>query len=67
MKKCKCDIELMEKTIKSAVGRQSPYEVDKDGNKLFYVDSFGYRGLIPGETKECYKNGARCYLKVMKK
>lgn len=67
MKTCKCDIELMKETIKSVTGRKSPWMIDKNGKELFYVDSFGYRGIIPGETEECYYNGAECYLKIMRK
>jgi len=52
---CQCDIEKISMTMEAAVGRSSGFETDKDGNKLFYVDSFGWRGPIPGETTECYE------------
>lgn len=67
--KCNCNIELMEQIINAVVSknRKPPYECDKDGNPLFYVDSFGYRDLIPGETRECYKDGAKCYMHIMRK
>lgn len=51
---CKCDVDQIKETMEAAVKRNAPYQVDKDGNKLFYVDSFGYRGPIPGECSECY-------------
>ena len=53
---CKCDIDKIKETMEAAVSRIPPHEVDKDGNKLFYCDSFGYRGPIPGETTECYNS-----------
>ena len=53
---CECDIEKIKETVEAVVKRIAPYEADKDGNKLFYCDSFGYRGPIPGETKECYES-----------
>ncbi|KKN37367.1 hypothetical protein LCGC14_0764310 [marine sediment metagenome] len=55
VKDCKCDIEKVKETMEAAVSRRSPWEIDKDGAALFYCDSFGYRGQIPGETKECYQ------------
>ncbi len=51
---CTCDVEKRQQIIESVVKRVAPYMVDKDDNKLFYVDSFGWRGLIPGECKVCY-------------
>jgi hypothetical protein len=51
---CKCDIDKIKETMEAAVSRRAPWEVDKGGNPLFYCDSFGYRGKIPGETEECY-------------
>ncbi len=53
---CKCDIDKIKETMNAAVKRIAPYEADKDGNKLFYVDSFGWRGPVPGETSECYES-----------
>ena len=55
VKDCQCDIEKISMTMEAAVKRIAPNEVDKDGNRLFYVDSFGWRGPIPGETDECYQ------------
>lgn len=52
---CHCDIEKIKTTMNSAVKRVSPWEVDAQGNRLFYVDSFGYRGQIPGESEVCYQ------------
>jgi hypothetical protein len=52
---CECNIDTIKTTVEAAISRRAPYEVDKDGNKLFYVDSFGYRGPIPGESPECYQ------------
>lgn len=53
---CKCDIDKIKRSMNAAVKRIAPFECDKDGNKLFYVDSFGYRGPVPGETNECYES-----------
>jgi hypothetical protein len=52
---CQCDIDKIKETMEAAVSRRAPWEVDKDGNGLFYCDSFGWRGPIPGETDECYQ------------
>lgn len=51
---CTCDIQKVEATCEAAVNRAAPYMVDKDGNALFYVDSFGLRGRVPGECTVCY-------------
>ncbi len=51
---CTCDKDKIEDAKKRAVRRIAPYECDAEGNKLFYVDSFGYRGPFPGECQECY-------------
>ena len=52
---CQCNIDKIKKTMNAAVARRSPWEVDKDGQALFYCDSFGFRGKIPGETEDCYR------------
>jgi len=52
---CTCDLEKIKETKLAAVKRVAPYYVDKDGNQLFYIDSFGWRGPYPGESQECYK------------
>ena len=51
---CTCDIQKVESTCEAAVSRKAPYMVDKDGKTLFYVDSFGLRGRVPGECTTCY-------------
>jgi len=52
---CKCNLKLIEDTKNKATVRKSGYYVDKDDNRLFFVDSFGFRGQYPGESNECYK------------
>ena len=52
---CTCDFEKRQETLDRAEKRVAPFVVDKDGNELFYLDSFGYRGQIPGECDDCYK------------
>ncbi len=54
MTTCTCDKEMIEDAKRRAVRRIAPYQCDTEGNKLFYVDSFGYRGPFPGECQECY-------------
>jgi len=51
---CTCNTQKVEETCNAAVSRKAPYMVDKNGNNLFYVDSFGLRGQVPGECKYCY-------------
>lgn len=51
---CPCDIEKIKTTVKSAVVQRTPFMLDVHGKALFSVDSFGFRGRIPGESKECY-------------
>jgi hypothetical protein len=52
---CTCDIKKVEETANAAISRIAPYMVDKDKNKLFYMDSFGMRGPVPGECDLCYE------------
>jgi hypothetical protein len=54
-KDCTCNLEQRQATVDAAVERKAPWVVDKDGNRLFYVDSFGWRGRIPGECNVCYE------------
>lgn len=51
---CSCDKAKIESAKKAAVKRIAPYACDAEGNPLFYVDSFGFRGPFPGECQECY-------------
>lgn len=51
---CSCDKNKIEEAKVAAVQRIAPYMCDVNGNRLFYVDSFGYRGPFPGECDECY-------------
>lgn len=62
---CQCDIDKIKATVESAVTQRSPHMLDKDGNRLFYVDSFGFRGQIPGECKECYEEMSKARAKAM--
>lgn len=51
---CSCDKDKIEDAKRRAVRRIAPYMCDEDGTRLFYVDSFGFRGPFPGECKACY-------------
>lgn len=51
---CACDRPLLERTANAAVKRVAPYMVDSEGTKLFFMDSFGLRGQVPGECDACY-------------
>jgi hypothetical protein len=52
---CTCDVEKRQAIVNSVARRIAPWAVDENGNQLFYVDSFGWRGRIPGECESCYK------------
>ena len=51
---CSCDRARLEQVANAAVKRVAPYMVDVDGKQLFYIDSFGLRGQVPGECDACY-------------
>ncbi len=51
---CTCDQDKIDETVKAAVGYKGHRVVDKDGNVLYTVDSFGFRGQFPGEADACY-------------
>jgi len=61
---CTCDKEAMETACATAVRRVAPFMVDAEGKKLFYVDSFGMRGSLPGECKPCNDLYNAGYLKA---
>lgn len=52
---CSCNLDKIKTTVESAVVQKTPWMLDIHGKGLFSVDSFGFRGRIPGESKECYK------------
>lgn len=52
--KCTCDTAKLDATCKAVYTQRTPWMCDKDGNKLFWVDSFGWRDRVPGECDDCY-------------
>jgi hypothetical protein len=52
--KCTCDTAKLDATCKAVYTQRTPWMLDKDGNKLFWVDSFGWRERVPGECDDCY-------------
>jgi len=63
---CACDLEKRQATLDNSEKRVAPFVVDKDGNQLFYIDSFGWRGQIPGECDDCYKRMCEARSKAAK-
>lgn len=64
---CSCDLDLMEEIKKRSIKRKSNgMIIDSEGNELLYVDSFGMRGPIPGESKDCYNALIKQIIKDMK-
>ena len=52
---CACDLEERQSILDRAEKWVTPAIIDKNGNKLFYIDGGGWRGQIPGECDDCYK------------
>lgn len=51
---CTCDLEKIQQIKDLVAEEKRSFFIDKDSNKLFYVDSFGWRGSYPGECDDCY-------------
>ena len=54
MMMCTCVKRLVAKTKETATRRVGAFLVDAESVPQIYVDSFGFRGKIPGECDECY-------------
>ncbi len=54
LENCTCDLEKIAEIKSIATERKGSWVVDKDDNRLVYVDSFGWRGRYPGESNDCY-------------